>query len=99
MPTTRPSTTRKSRRFCGDSVVPGPATRRSGSLASGGCGDSAWADPPVYTFRTYADDIDALVHKLELRDFVLVGHSMGGMVALNYAATHPGRVGKLVVVP
>ena len=63
-----------------------------------GHGDSAWVDPPVYTFRAYAEDIDALVHKLDLRDFVLVGHSMGGMVALNYAATHPGRVGKLVVV-
>jgi len=33
-----------------------------------------------------------------LRDFVLVGHSMGGMAALVYAATYPGRVGKLVVV-
>lgn len=63
-----------------------------------GHGDSAWADPPVYTFRTYAEDIEALVQRLDLRDFVLVGHSMGGMAALKYAAMYPGRLGKLVVV-
>jgi pimeloyl-ACP methyl ester carboxylesterase len=36
--------------------------------------------------------------QLDLRDFVLVGHSMGGMVSLVYSATYPGRVGKLVIV-
>ena len=63
-----------------------------------GHGESEWADPPMYTFRTYADDIEAFAEKLGLRDFVLVGHSMGGMVALTYAATHPGRAARLVVV-
>jgi pimeloyl-ACP methyl ester carboxylesterase len=63
-----------------------------------GHGDSEWADPPVYTFQTYADDIEAFAEKLDLRDFILVGHSMGGMVALNHAALHPGRAAKLVVV-
>jgi pimeloyl-ACP methyl ester carboxylesterase len=29
---------------------------------------------------------------------VLIGHSMGGMVSLLYAATHPGRVAQLVIV-
>ena len=63
-----------------------------------GHGDSAWADPPVYAFEKYASDVNEVVEELDLRDFVLIGHSMGGMVSLIYSATHPGRVGKLVLV-
>ncbi|MSP96782.1 MAG: alpha/beta hydrolase [Betaproteobacteria bacterium] len=63
-----------------------------------GHGDSAWADPPEYSYERFASDLAEVVEKLDLRDFVLVGHSMGGMAALVYAATYPGRVGKLVVV-
>ncbi len=63
-----------------------------------GHGDSAWSDPPEYSYEHFAADLAAVVEKLELRDFVLVGHSMGGMASLVYAATYSGRVGKLVVV-
>ena len=63
-----------------------------------GHGDSAWADQETYAFETYAKDLDAVAAKLDLTDFVLVGHSMGGMVSLLYAATYPGRVARLVVV-
>jgi len=63
-----------------------------------GHGDSDWANPPAYSYHDYAADLDRLAAKLDLRDFVLVGHSMGGMVAMVYAATHPGRLGRLVVV-
>jgi pimeloyl-ACP methyl ester carboxylesterase len=63
-----------------------------------GHGDSAWADPCTYSFGTYAEDIDAVATALNLRDFVLVGHSMGGMASLLYAAVYPGRVGRLVIV-
>ena len=63
-----------------------------------GHGDSAWADPHTYSWKHYAEDVNALVEKLDLRDFVLVGHSMGGMVSLVYAATHPGRMARLVIV-
>jgi pimeloyl-ACP methyl ester carboxylesterase len=63
-----------------------------------GHGDSEWADPPVYSFEKYASDLNEVVEKLDLRDFVLIGHSMGGMVSLVYAATHPGRVSRLVLV-
>jgi pimeloyl-ACP methyl ester carboxylesterase len=69
------------------------------SLDLRGHGDSGWADDPqTYSFPTYAADLNALVEALDLRDFVLVGHSMGGMVSLLYAATYPGRVGRLVIV-
>jgi pimeloyl-ACP methyl ester carboxylesterase len=63
-----------------------------------GHGDSEWADPPVYSFEKYASDLNDIVEKLDLRDFVLMGHSMGGMVSLVYAATHPGRVSRLMLV-
>lgn len=68
------------------------------SLDLRGHGDSDWVDPPAYGFAEYAADLNAVAEKLDLRDFVLVGHSMGGMVSLVYAATYPGRVGKLVIV-
>ena len=63
-----------------------------------GHGDSAWVRPPDYSYERYAADLDEFVKKLDLRDFVLVGHSMGGTVALTYAATYPGRAARLVVV-
>lgn len=63
-----------------------------------GHGDSEWAEPPVYGFDVYAADVAAFAEKLDLRDFVLLGHSMGGMVSLVYTVQHPGRVRKLVVV-
>lgn len=62
-----------------------------------GHGDSQAVEPPSYLYRDYASDLDAAIHALDLRDFVLVGHSMGGMVSLLYAATYPGRVKALVV--
>ncbi len=68
------------------------------SLDLRGHGDSAWAEQSTYAFPTFAEDIDALAAKLDLRDFVLVGHSMGGMASLLYAATFPGRAGALVIV-
>ena len=68
------------------------------SLDLRGHGDSAWAAQHTYSVPTFAADLNAVVESLDLRDFVLVGHSMGGMVSLTYAATHPGRVGRLVVV-
>jgi len=68
------------------------------ALDQRGHGDSAWADPPDYSYGRYADDLAEVVEKLDLRDLVLIGHSMGGMTSLIYAATHPGRVARLIVV-
>ena len=68
------------------------------ALDQRGHGDSAWAQPPAYGYDRYAADLEEFVARLDLRDFVLVGHSMGGLVSLVYAATYPGRVKKLVVI-
>jgi pimeloyl-ACP methyl ester carboxylesterase len=82
-----------------DFVAPGfTSNYHVRALDQRGHGDSAWVQPPAYTYEDYASDLAEVVERLDLRDFVLVGHSMGGMVALVYAATHPGRVARLVVV-
>ncbi|MDA8391469.1 MAG: alpha/beta hydrolase [Actinomycetota bacterium] len=49
-----------------------------------------------------ADDVSVLLEALDLRDAVLVGHSMGGMVALSVAGKdveqRRGRVGSLLLL-
>jgi pimeloyl-ACP methyl ester carboxylesterase len=82
-----------------DFVAPGLAPNHHVlSLDLRGHGDSAWAEQHTYSWKTYAEDLNAFAEKLDLRDFVLIGHSMGGMISLVYAATHPGRVSRLVIV-
>jgi len=68
------------------------------SLDLRGHGDSDWVDPPAYSFADYASDVAVLVERLNLRNFILVGHSMGGMVSLVYAAAYTGRLAALVIV-
>ena len=63
-----------------------------------GHGDSDPVEPPSYTYADYALDLDEFARALDLRDFVLIGHSMGGTVSLLYAATYPGRVKSLIIV-
>jgi pimeloyl-ACP methyl ester carboxylesterase len=40
----------------------------------------------------YADDVIAFMKELKIRSAVIVGHSMGGAVALTLALKHPGQV-------
>lgn len=82
-----------------DFVAPGfSSDYQVRALDQRGHGDSAWAEPPAYAYECYVSDLADVVEKLDLRDFVLIGHSMGGVVSLVYAATHPGRVRRLIVV-
>jgi pimeloyl-ACP methyl ester carboxylesterase len=68
------------------------------ALDQRGHGDSQWADPPAYSYERYAADLAEVAEKLDLHDFILMGHSMGGTVALEYASAYPGRVGRIIVV-
>jgi pimeloyl-ACP methyl ester carboxylesterase len=58
-------------------------------------------DPAEYTRDRALEDIDEVLSEL-LGDIeapaVLVGHSLGGYLALAYAATRPGTVGGVVVL-
>lgn len=44
-----------------------------------------------YDMDTLADDLAAVLEQLDLRDVVLVGHSMGGAETIRYLARHGGR--------
>jgi pimeloyl-ACP methyl ester carboxylesterase len=57
-----------------------------------GHGESAHADPAGYDARTYADDIAELVDTLVARPVLVVGHSLGGVVAGALAAARPDLV-------
>lgn len=61
-----------------------------------GHGDSGQAQS--YTLEDGAHDVEQFAHALKLEDVVLVGVSMGGLIAMLYAATYPQRLSKLVIV-
>lgn len=54
--------------------------------------------PDGWTVDAAADDVLALIEARGIRDYVLVGHSMGGKVALDLAARRPAGLGGLVLV-
>ena len=82
-----------------DFVAPGfTADYHMRALDLRGHGESEHVDPPAYFYKDYASDLSKVVEKLDLCDFILIGHSMGGAVSLLYAATYPGRVKTLVIV-
>jgi len=62
-----------------------------------GHGESSAAEPPVYTNDAYIADIHALVAAENLRTPVILGHSMGGMLAVKYTGTWPREVKALIV--
>ena len=51
-----------------------------------------------YSLALLTEDIRSLCHDLKVGPFVLVGHSMGGMVAQRYALDNPGDLAGLVLV-
>ena len=60
-----------------------------------GTGRSALAD--TYSQEDYVDDLEELRADLGAEQIDLLGHSHGGFVAAQYAATHPERVRRLVL--
>ena len=54
-----------------------------------GHGASAWPSAPDYRMADYDGDLAAVVGQLAPGPIALVGHSMGGRIALWYAGHHP----------
>jgi len=51
-----------------------------------------------YYIPEMVEFVDEFAHNLGLKSFYLVGHSMGGGIALNYALKFPQKIMKLVLV-
>jgi len=62
-----------------------------------GHGESAWSPEGAYQYADQAGDLAALVDQLRLDRFVLIGTSMGGIIAMAYAAQHADRLRGLVI--
>jgi sigma-B regulation protein RsbQ len=67
-------------------------------VGAGGSDPAAW-DPERYSsLEGYADDILEVVRELDLRDVVVVGHSVSAMTAVLAAVAEPDRFAGLVLV-
>jgi pimeloyl-ACP methyl ester carboxylesterase len=63
-----------------------------------GHGDSQWAIGGSYALIDYTLDITQLLDALQLFPITVIGHSLGGSVALQYAGTFPDRLAKVVAI-
>src|SRR5438105_3348544 len=77
-----------------------PAGWRAYAMDLRGCGETA---PPTdaaaqYSIPNLASDLAAFVERLDLPAFHLVGHSLGGAVALEFALQRDERVRSLALV-
>src|SRR5687768_2406990 len=62
-----------------------------------GTGLSDWY-PNDLSFETWVSDLETLVDAVGLETFDLYGQSQGGSVAIAYAAHHPERVERLILL-
>lgn len=51
-----------------------------------------------YRIETYVSFLNAFLHKLSISQFALVGNSLGGNIAWNYALAHPEQLTGLVLM-
>ncbi len=63
-----------------------------------GCGRSDHpTDPAFYEVETFVAELDALREQLDLPAVHVLGQSWGGMLAMEYALTHPAGLASIVV--
>ena len=62
-----------------------------------GHGESAWSPTGAYRYADQASDLAEFAKQLGLDKFVLIGTSMGGIIAMTYAAEHAERLLGLVI--
>lgn len=66
------------------------------ALDQRGHGDSDWA--PEYGLRPMAGDLLGWLDALDLSEVTLMGLSMGGLASFVFAAAHPERVARMVIM-
>jgi pimeloyl-ACP methyl ester carboxylesterase len=65
-----------------------------------GCGrsDKPNDDDYDYTLSTRLADLGTLIDSLDLRNITLIVHDWGGMIGMAWAARHPDRISRLVIM-
>ncbi len=51
-----------------------------------------------FTYKAMSEMLRALVEQLHLDEFALIGHSMGGKIAMTFAQFYPEYIDKLIIV-
>jgi len=59
-------------------------------------GKSFWRDH--FNYKVMSDDLKLYVDKNKISDFSLIGHSMGGKSAIQFAYNYPSEVKKLIIL-
>lgn len=52
----------------------------------------------AFDYSVMADDLLEFIDEHSIKDPIIIGHSMGGKVAMNFALKHPEKLSKLIVV-
>jgi pimeloyl-ACP methyl ester carboxylesterase len=82
-----------------DALERSRAHRRAIAFDLRGHGGSArLSDPAAFGMDSLARDVEAVVDATGLERVALVGHSLGGGVALSYAGAQPDRVERLLLL-
>lgn len=62
-----------------------------------GHGETAWSPTEAYQYNDQISDLAGFIDQLGLEQFILIGTSMGGIIAMAYAGAHPERLVRLVI--
>ena len=63
-----------------------------------GHGTSDWDPKGRYSLDTHRSDLESVIDVLNLENIVLLGHSLGGSIAMSYMYYNPGHVVKSAVI-
>ena len=63
-----------------------------------GHGNSDWHTEGAYDYENHVDDIEAIVESLGIERLVVIGHSLGGRIAMLYAGRNLEKIAGLVIV-
>src|SRR5262249_30665345 len=63
-----------------------------------GHGDSQWIQDGCYGMPGFIYDLAQLIHQRRLAPATLIGHSLGGNIAIRYAGIFPEQVRRLVAI-
>lgn len=53
---------------------------------------------PDFDYKLLAEDLEEFIREHSIQQPVILGHSMGGKAAMNFAVVHPNQLSKLIVV-